>query len=113
MDPITCDPQLLSPLFRLPRELRAQIYEHHVFKEHGYIHDFVSGHMLRRIDGADVKFQPVRLGLMLTCKMAAEELQGVAFSVNTLTFRTGLPKNGSEKYREVSSITGRSNICSN
>jgi hypothetical protein len=54
--------QLQSIFFRLPRELRDDIYAHYVWEEHGYHHDSSSG-KLRRLDGAKVE-----LSMSYTCE---------------------------------------------
>jgi len=66
--------QLRSPLFRLPRELRDAIYEYYAFEEQGYFYDFRSSRMLCFAKGDGEELQSGRLlGLMLSCKKAAEE----------------------------------------
>ncbi|KAF1849327.1 uncharacterized protein K460DRAFT_89135 [Cucurbitaria berberidis CBS 394.84] len=73
-----------SLFFRLPREIRHEIYGHYVWEERGYI--FIPGSgKLRTTDGP-----PVDLALGYTCKRVAEEMDGLALTMNSVTFRTML-----------------------
>jgi hypothetical protein len=60
--------QRQSPLFRLPREIRDTIYDYLCDAE--YLYDAEPGNMLE--DG-----QVVRLGLVITCRIGAEEMSNV------------------------------------
>ena len=81
-----------SLLFRLPRELRDEIYHYYVLEEDGYHHDATSD-KLRQASG-----RPINLSLQYTCKKTATEMEGLALQVNRVTFRTKLdvPEPGSE-----------------
>jgi len=67
--------QLQSPLFRLPREVRDAIYAYYVLGEDGYHYDSQSGKMLYTTEPK----QTVRLGLIITCRIAHEELKHMVF----------------------------------
>ncbi|KAF2735547.1 hypothetical protein EJ04DRAFT_192589 [Polyplosphaeria fusca] len=82
-------PQILSPLFLLPRELRDEIYHWYVFEPEGYFHDFESN-KLRCPHG-----RPIDLSLQYICRIAAGEVRGLALKNNRVTFKTAL----SEKER--------------
>lgn len=73
-----------SLLFRLPRELRDEIYHYYVLEEDGYHHDATSD-KLRQASG-----RPINLSLQYTCKKTATEMEGLALQVNRVTFRTKL-----------------------
>lgn len=81
-----------SPLFRLPRELRDEIYHYYVLEENGYHHDATSD-KLRQASG-----HPINLSLQYTCKKTATEMDGLALQVNRVIFRTmlDLPTAGSK-----------------
>ncbi|KAF1992659.1 hypothetical protein P154DRAFT_528316 [Amniculicola lignicola CBS 123094] len=66
----------------LPRELRDMVYEHYVHIDGGYIFNY----RLSKFQGA--KRQSINLSLMLTCKLVAAEMCGVALRENTITFTT-------------------------
>ncbi|KAI8179645.1 hypothetical protein K4K51_003419 [Colletotrichum sp. SAR 10_75] len=87
-------------LMTLPREIRDSIYEFYVAADGGYVCNperlaekilnqrrneaslDVSG-IFQRAD-----LQPIDLNLSYTCKIAAQEMSGVALRVNTITFST-------------------------
>ncbi|KAI4669563.1 uncharacterized protein J4E79_001608 [Alternaria viburni] len=73
-----------SLLFRLPRELRDEVYHYYVLEEDGYHHDATSD-KLRQASG-----RPINLSLQYTCKKTATEMEGLALQVNRVTFRTKL-----------------------
>ncbi|KAI4623519.1 hypothetical protein J4E80_003329 [Alternaria sp. BMP 0032] len=73
-----------SLLFRLPRELRDEVYHYYVLEEDGYHHDATSD-KLRQASG-----RPINLSLQYTCKKTATEMKGLALQVNRVTFRTKL-----------------------
>jgi hypothetical protein len=101
--------QQQSAFFKLPRELREKIYEHYVYEEYGLVYDFENSRMRRLISGTDVGQQnslPTNYDLANTCKIAADELQGISFRVNSLTFTTGESPNGTT-HQGVSSLAGR------
>ncbi|KAI4688133.1 uncharacterized protein J4E84_005061 [Alternaria hordeiaustralica] len=70
-----------SLLFRLPRELRDEIY-HYYSQANGYYYDSTSGTL--RMDGGE----SIDLSLQYTCKRTAAEMQGIALGINKITFRT-------------------------
>lgn len=90
-----------SALFRLPRELRDRIYGFYVYEEKGYVHGFESN-KLRCSNGTAIS-----LALMYTCKVAAEELDGLALQLNTITFRCGYSERDQGEFRGMKSRAGR------
>ncbi|KAF2108609.1 hypothetical protein BDV96DRAFT_586947 [Lophiotrema nucula] len=104
---ITANAQLQSPLFRLPRELREQIYEAVFYYEDGLHYDYTSGKMLVQSTNREIK--PISLALSYTCKRLAEETKDVVLAANAVTFTTGLSKNSHEDFHGLSSIAGRYN----
>ncbi|KAJ0164412.1 hypothetical protein CTA2_1043 [Colletotrichum tanaceti] len=69
----------------LPPELRSTIYHLYVAVDGGYICDtngFIEG-KLKQADG-----QPICMALVLTCRLVAREMHGLALRVNTITFST-------------------------
>ena len=81
--------QLQSPLFRLPRELRDQIYGHYLLCDTGLEYNF-DKNKLTRADG-----EHIDLSLTYVCRQAAAELHGLALRLNTVTFRTARPSESS------------------
>jgi hypothetical protein len=73
-----------SLLFRIPCELRDEIYHYCVLEEDGYHHESTSEKL--RLANRD----PINLALQYTCKKAFEEIAGLALKTNTITFRTML-----------------------
>jgi len=82
--------QLQSPLFRLPRELRDQIYGYYLLCDTGLKYDF-DKNKLTRADG-----EHIDLSLTYACRQAAAELHGLALRLNKITFRTVSP--GASRY---------------
>jgi len=74
--------QLQSPLFRLPRELRDNIYEHYAHDENGVFYDYASDKL--RYETQE-KHQEMT-ALTRCCKQAAGEMKDAAMRANTLTF---------------------------
>ena len=76
-----------SPLFRLPRELRDEIYDYYTHED-GYIFE-PSTQKLRLPTG-----NPIELALSYTCKRVTKEMNGMALRKNSVEFRTllSLPK---------------------
>ncbi|KAI4672806.1 uncharacterized protein J4E78_001309 [Alternaria triticimaculans] len=72
-----------SLLFRLPRELRDEIY-HYYSQATGYYYDSTSGKL--RMDGGEC----IDLSLQYACKRTLAEMRGIALEINTITFRTML-----------------------
>lgn len=67
--------QLQSPLFRLPRELRYKIYERYADARRSYEYNKETNQLRYTDECARTE----NLGLMVTCKIAAEEMRQVAF----------------------------------
>ena len=82
--------QLQSPLFRLPRELRDQIYGHYLYCESGLEYDF-DKNKLTWANG-----EHIDLSLTYACRQAAAELHGLTLRLNTVTFRSTSP--GASRY---------------
>jgi hypothetical protein len=74
--------QQQSLLFRLPRELREEVYYHYVWDENGYNHNPISATLQTSNNDA------INLGLQLTCKRIAKEMEGLALRMNSINFRT-------------------------
>ncbi|ORY08941.1 hypothetical protein BCR34DRAFT_569221 [Clohesyomyces aquaticus] len=74
--------QQQSPLFRLLRELRHEIYGYYLFEKDGYLYDYDLGELWA--DGRNP-----HIDLMYTCKAIANEFKGLPFRTNKLTFTTG------------------------
>jgi hypothetical protein len=98
--------QRQSLLFRLPRELRDQIYQAYVFEEHGYLYDFATKKM--RVRNSSTTNSRAHYGicqnLRITCKLAAKETRGLALQMNLLTFETGFSED-TEKVDDRSSLS--------
>ena len=73
--------QHMSPLFRIPRELRDEIYAYYAHEDDGLLYNYAS-RSLRFVNGRE-------LDLSVTCKAIAEEMRGVSLQVNTVTFVPG------------------------
>ena len=71
----------MSPLFRIPRELRDEIYAYYAHEDDGLLYNYAS-RSLRFVNGRE-------LDLSVTCKAIAEEMRGVSLQVNTVTFVPG------------------------
>lgn len=97
--------QLQSPLFRLPREVRNLIYDYYAQGKEGYIYDKETGKLLYVHPSA----QTVGLGLMITCRIAAEEMQAVAF--HDICFSTRCSVNDGSAFMGLRSIAGRLQCC--
>ena len=69
-----------SLLFRLPRELRDEIYSYYLREQGGYIFS-LSAQKFRQSNGL-----PIELALGYTCKRVAAEIHGYALRENTLRF---------------------------
>ena len=81
-------PQLRQPteqssclLFRFPRELRDIIYSTYVTISGGYVHDTSRN----KLCGTDKRV--VNLSLMRTCRKACDEMEGLPWKLNAMTFR--------------------------
>jgi hypothetical protein len=75
-----------SRFLQLPRELRDEIYAHYLREETGYVH-VAQTNKLQRADG-----RPIELALTYTCRLVAEEMQGLPLKVNAITFRSYCPE---------------------
>ncbi|KAI4658919.1 uncharacterized protein J4E79_006679 [Alternaria viburni] len=95
--------QLQSPLFRLPRELRDNIYEHYAHDEKGLFYDYASNKM--RYESQN-KHQD-KNALTRCCKQAAEEMKGVAKRANTLTFLPARSHRDGVEFNNLDSKAGR------
>ena len=73
-----------SPLFRLPREIRDEIYEYYAQETHGYHYDSSSGKL--RMDSGE----RINLSLQYVCRRTFAEMDGIALRTNTITFPTTL-----------------------
>jgi hypothetical protein len=76
-------PQHDCPIFRLPQELRYQIYEAYLYEEEGYFHNATSEKLFL------LNRQTISLDLMYTCNRIGREMKGVALYTNKVTFTTG------------------------
>ncbi|KAF2656299.1 hypothetical protein K491DRAFT_757665 [Lophiostoma macrostomum CBS 122681] len=109
--------QLQSGLFRLPRELRDEIYAHYLLEEDGYFYDFESRRMLRNSDTVSNELKaneptskelvPRSSALSLTCRRAADELRWVALRTDSVTFIPGYSEHYEGEYKGIKSRAGR------
>jgi len=67
--------QTQSPFFRLPREIRDTIYEYYAQGRPQYVYDKDT----EKLRYSDASAQAEGIGLITTCKIAADEMQHVAF----------------------------------
>jgi hypothetical protein len=93
--------QLQSPLFRLPCEIRDVIYD---YCDDGYHYDSETGKMLNQ-SPLTTPQQVVRLGLIITWRIAAEDLKHHVFQ--EVHFRTHSSFNDGHDYMGVCSRAGR------
>jgi hypothetical protein len=71
--------QSQSPLFHLPRKLRDQIYEYYLRAENDYFYDPHTEKMMDSYPSFGSRPpQVVNIGLIRTCKIAAEETKCIA-----------------------------------
>ncbi|KAI4695632.1 hypothetical protein J4E81_005958 [Alternaria sp. BMP 2799] len=98
--------QTQSPLFRLSREIRDIIYGYYALGEgdNGYHYDSETGKMLEQSPSSEPK-RVVRLGLMITCRIAAEELKNCAF--RKLQFSPHLSQDDGKAFLGLASRAGR------
>ena len=75
--------QFQSSLFKLPRELRDEIYEYCSLEENDYFHGIATGKLFL------ANREPTDLRLMYTCRAVAREMKGVSLHTNTVTFEPG------------------------
>ena len=75
-------PSVSSPFLRLPRELRDEVYDQYFRTDDGFTYDFITN-KLKLAGGL-----PIPLALTLTCRQIHDEVQGLALTLNTITFTT-------------------------
>jgi hypothetical protein len=95
--------QQQSPLFRLPREVRDNIYEHYAHDDEGVFYDYASD----TLRYADKSKHEERNALTRCCKQAAEEMRGVAMQANTITFFPARSDKDGICFQEIDSRAGR------
>ncbi|KAI2485312.1 hypothetical protein Ptr902_04252 [Pyrenophora tritici-repentis] len=95
--------QRQSPFFRLPRELRDNIYEYYAHDADGVFYDYASDKLQYASQG---KHQD-KNALTNSCKLAAEEMQFIAMRVNTITFVPARSEADGIKYNDLDSKAGR------
>ena len=91
--------QQQSPLCRLPRELRDEIYDYYAYDEGGLAYDYPSK-TLKYASGAE-------LNLPLTCKMVANEMKGTHLRLNTITFIPCCLERDEDAFRGLRSLSAR------
>ncbi|KAI4665863.1 uncharacterized protein J4E78_003328 [Alternaria triticimaculans] len=96
--------QLQSPIFRLPREVRDVIYEYYLLEQDGYHYDSEMGKLLYQNPSITPK-QVVRIGLRITCRIAAEEMKNIAF--RKIQFYPKPSDDDGGEYMKVRSRAGR------
>jgi len=100
--------QLQSPIFRLPREIRDVIYEYYLLEQDGYHYDSELGKLLYQNPSITPK-QVVRIGLRITCRIAAEEMKTIAFRKIQFYPKSSIDDGG--RYMNVRSRAGRFWCC--
>jgi hypothetical protein len=100
--------QLQLPLFRIPRELRDEIYQYYMLENDGHHYDSATGIIFYQPPSASPR-QAVPLGLRITCRRAAEELKNVA--PQNLHFYARYSVADGSEYMAVSSRAGRFKYC--
>ncbi|KAF2634177.1 hypothetical protein P280DRAFT_485682 [Massarina eburnea CBS 473.64] len=94
-----------SLLFRLPQEVRDEVYAYYLYEPEGSHYNAKSQKMQTADNGI------VNISLLYTCKAVAEELKGLAFMYNPLTLTTTLDETGkAEKYDSSAFYTKRSGM---
>ena len=91
--------QQQSPLCRLPRELRDEIYDYYAYDEEGLAYDYYSK-TLKYASGAELNFP-------LTCKIVANEMKGTHLRVNTITFIPCCLERDEDAFRGLRSLSAR------
>jgi hypothetical protein len=102
--------QQQSLLFRLPREIRNQIYKQYVCEEDGYYYDFTCARLRRKASlvSTSDEHKAICLDLAYTCKIAADEMKGVPLRTNKITFTTAGHREGDMgSHRGLQSKAGR------
>ncbi|KAF2109237.1 hypothetical protein BDV96DRAFT_242521 [Lophiotrema nucula] len=100
---VAASPQLESPLFRVPREIRDAIYDYYTFEENGYFYNTCSEKLALHNGGA------IKLDLMYTCRAINAELQGVSLRTNKVTFDCANFQDGPDEGK-ATSRAGRFNL---
>jgi hypothetical protein len=72
--------QTQSIFFRLPQELRDEVYNHYVWEKEGYLYNSITRKM-EKSNG-----QAIDIALNFTCKSIANEIGGLALKSNDLRF---------------------------
>jgi hypothetical protein len=93
--------QTQSPFFRLPREIRDTIYEYYAQGRREYVYNKETNR--QRYQDASAKAES--LGLMITCRIAAEEMKHVAFQ--KLAFSTRYSMDDGAEFKGVRSRVAR------
>jgi hypothetical protein len=96
--------QLQSPLFRIPREIREQIFECYLLGDDRYHYDSETGKMPYQ-EPSIAPQQAVQLNFWLTCRIASEEMKNVMFP--TLDFYAKSSMGDGSRYMECDSRAGR------
>jgi len=91
--------QRTSPLFRIPRELRDEIYAYYSHEDDGLLYDFPS-RRLRFVNGRGLE-------LSYTCKAIAEEMRGLPLRLNTITFTSSCDQPVDDDFRGLRSRASR------
>jgi len=97
--------QLQSPLYRLPRELRDEIYEYYADGRRSYEYNKDTQKLRYR----DTAARAENLGLIVTCKIAAEEMKRVAFQ--KAEFSTRCSAYDISEFMGLRSRVARLHIC--
>jgi hypothetical protein len=100
---VTMSNQQQSPLFRLPRELRDNIYEHYAHDGEGVIYDYASD----KLRYANKSKHEERNALTRCCKQAAEEMHGAVMRANRITFFPARSDKDGICFQEIDSRAGR------
>ncbi|KAI4628772.1 hypothetical protein J4E83_003325 [Alternaria metachromatica] len=93
--------QTQSPFFRLPREIRDTIYEYYAQGRPQYVYDKNT----TKLRYSDASAQAEGLGLMMTCKIAADEMKHVAFQ--NIEFSTLCSANDGAEFQQLRSRVAR------
>ena len=101
----TYSTQLQSPLYRLPRELRDEIYKHYADGRRSYEYNKDTQKLRYR----DAAARAENLGLIVTCKIAAEEMKQVAFQ--KAEFSTRCSAYDGQEFMSVRSRAVRLHCC--
>ena len=97
--------QTQSPFFRLPREIRDTIYKYYAQSRPRYVYDKDTA----KLRYSDASAQAEGLGLMITCKIAANEMKHVAFQ--NIEFSTLCSANDGAEFQQLRSRVARFSQC--